>query len=44
MRFKKRRTYIRHGVWHLGNGQMGGFLPFAAPLAGALALILLQLR
>ena len=34
---KKKRTFVRHGVWHLENGQTGGFFPFAAPLAGALA-------
>ena len=37
MKLKKKRTYIRHGVWHLGNRQTGSFFPFAAPLAGALA-------
>ena len=37
MKLRKKRTYIRHGVWHLGNGQTGSFFPFAAPLAGVLA-------
>ena len=34
---RKRRAYVKHGVWHLGNGQTGGFFPLAAPLAGILA-------
>ena len=37
MKVRKKRTYVKHGVWHLGNGQTGGFFPFTAPLAGALA-------
>ena len=37
MKVRKKRTYVKHGVWHLGNGQTGGFFPFAAPLPGALA-------
>ena len=34
MKVRKKRTYVKHGVWHLGNGQTGGFFPLAAPLAG----------
>ena len=37
MKVRKKRTYVKHGVWHLGNGQTGGFFPLAAPLAGILA-------
>ena len=37
MKVKKKRTYVKHGVWHLGNGQTGGFFPLNAPLAGILA-------
>ena len=37
MKVRKRRAYVKHGVWHLGNGQTGGFFPLAAPLAGILA-------
>ena len=37
MKVRKKRTYVKHGVWHLSNGQTRGFFPFAAPLAGALA-------
>ena len=37
MKVRKKRTYVKHGVWHLGNGQTGGFFPFAAPLAGAIS-------
>ena len=37
MKVRKKRTYAKHGVWHLGNGQTGGFFPFAVPLAGAFA-------
>ena len=37
MNVRKNRAYVKHGVWHLGNGQTGGFFPFAASLAGALA-------
>ena len=37
MKVKKKRTYVKHGVWHLGNEQTGGFFPLAAPLAGILA-------
>ena len=37
MKVRTKRTYVKHGVWHLGNGQTGGFFPFAAPLAGILA-------
>ena len=33
----KKRTYVKGGVWHLGNGQAGGFFPGAAPLAVILA-------
>ena len=36
MKVRKKRTYVKHGVWHLGNGQKGGFFPLAAPLAGIL--------
>ena len=37
MKVRKKRTYVKHGVWHFGNGQTGGFFPLAAPLAGILA-------
>ena len=37
MKVRKKRTYVKHSVWHLGNGQTGGFFPLAAPLAGILA-------
>ena len=37
MKVRKKRTYVKHGVWHLGNGQTGGFFPFAAPLAEVFA-------
>ena len=37
MKVRRKITYVKHGVWHLGNGQTGGFFPFAAPLAGILA-------
>ena len=37
MKVRKKRTYVKHGALHLGNGQTGGFLPLAAPLAGILA-------
>ena len=37
MKVRKKRTYVKHGVWHLRNGQTGGFFPLAAPLAGILA-------
>ena len=37
MKVRKKRTYVKDGVWHLGNGQTGGFFPLAAPLAGILA-------
>ena len=37
MKVREKRTYVNHGVWHLGNGQTGGFFPVAAPLAGFLA-------
>ena len=36
MKVRKKRTYVKHGAWHLGNGQTGGFFPLAAPLAGIL--------
>ena len=32
----KKRAYVKHGVWHLGNGQIGVFFPLAASLAGIL--------
>ena len=34
MKVRKKRTYVKHGVWHLGNGQTGGFFPLAGILAG----------
>ena len=37
MKVRKKRTYVKHGVWHLGNGQKGGFFPVAAPVDGILA-------
>ena len=37
MKVRKKRTFVKHGVWHLCNGQTGGFFPLAAPLAGILA-------
>ena len=37
MKVRKKRTCIKHGVWHLGNGQTGGFFPLPASLAGILA-------
>ena len=37
MKVRKKRTYFQHGIWHLGNGQTGGFFPLAAPLDGILA-------
>ena len=37
MKVRKKRTYVKHSVWHLGNGQTGGFILLAAPLAGILA-------
>ena len=37
MKVRKKRTFVKHGVWHLGNEQTGGFFPLAAPLAGILA-------
>ena len=37
MKVRKKRTYVKHSVWHLGNRQTGVFFPFAAPLAGILA-------
>ena len=37
MKVRKKITYVKHGVWHLGNEQTGGFFPLAAPLAGILA-------
>ena len=37
MKILKKRTYVKHGVWHLGNGETGGFFPLATPLAGILA-------
>ena len=37
MKVRRKRTYVKHDVWHLGNGQTGGFFPLAAPLAGILA-------
>ena len=37
MKVRKKRNYVKHGVWHLGNGQTGSFFPGAAPLAGILA-------
>ena len=37
MKVRKKRTYVKHGAWHLGNGQIGSFFPLAAPLAGVLA-------
>ena len=37
MKIRKKRTYVKHGFWHLGNGQTGCFFPVAAPLAGTLA-------
>ena len=36
MKVRKKRTCVKHGAWHLGNGQTGGFFPLAAPLAGIL--------
>ena len=36
MKVRKKRNYVKHGVWHLGNGQTGGFFPLAASLAGIL--------
>ena len=37
MKVRKKRTYVKHGVCHLGNGQTGGFFPLAAPLDRILA-------
>ena len=37
MKVRKKRTYVKHGVWHLGNRQRGGFFNSHAPLAGILA-------
>ena len=37
MKVRKKRTYVKHGAWHLDNGQTGSFFPLAAPLAGVLA-------
>ena len=37
MKVRKKRTCVKHGVWHLGNEQTGGFFPLAAPIAGILA-------
>ena len=37
MKVRKERTYVKHGAWHLGNGQTGGFFPLSAPLAGMIA-------
>ena len=37
MKVRKNRTYAKHGVWHLGNGQTGSFFPLATPLAIILA-------
>ena len=31
------QKHVKHGVWHSGNGQTGGFFPLGAPLAGILA-------
>ena len=36
MKVREKKTCVKHGVWHLGNGQTEGFFPFAAPLDGAL--------
>ena len=37
MKVRKKRTFVKHGVWHLGNEQTDGFFPLAAPLARILA-------
>ena len=37
MKVRKKRNYVKHGVWHLCNGQTGSFFPLVAPLAGILA-------
>ena len=37
MKVRKKRTYVKHGAWHLGNGRTDRFFPLAAPLAGILA-------
>ena len=37
MKIRKKKTYVKHGVWNLDKGQTGGFFPLAAPLAGILA-------
>ena len=37
MKVRKKRTYVKHGVWHLGNGQTESFFQGAAALAGILA-------
>ena len=29
----RKRTYVKGGVWHLGNGQIRGSFPGAAPLS-----------
>ena len=42
MKVRKKRTYVKHGVWHLGNGQTGGFFPLAAALDGILAVPLIK--
>ena len=31
------QVYAKQGVWHLGNGETGGFFPGVAPIAGILA-------
>ena len=38
MKVRKKRTYVKHGVWHLGNGQTGAFFSLAAALDGILAV------
>ena len=37
MKVRKKRTYVKYGVWHLDNGQRRSFISGAAPLAGILA-------
>ena len=39
MKVRKKRTYVKHGVWHLDNGQTGGFGILAGP-----SFIILQVQ
>ena len=41
-RVMRKTNYVKKGVWYLGKGQISGLFPFAGPLAGVLAGLLIE--